>query len=176
MNAGTARVAAGCDTARMGALIYLASPLGFTAAGALWREQVLLPAVADAGFGALDPWADSPATAALGAACALPFGEQRLAALRVANTAVAAANVAMLERCDGVLAMLDGTEPDSGTAAEVGFAFARRVPVAAVRTDLRPGGDNEATPVNLQLAAFCSAGVHATVPAALAALAQALRR
>ncbi len=60
----------------------------------------------------------------------------------------------MLEHADGVLAWLDGVDLDSGTAAEVGFAAARGIPVVGVRTDARMAGDNLAAAVNLQVLAF----------------------
>jgi nucleoside 2-deoxyribosyltransferase len=50
--------------------------------------------------------------------------------------------------------VLDGVDVDSGTAAEVGYAVALGKPVVGLREDLRPGGENAATPVNLQVAHF----------------------
>ena len=40
-----------------------------------------------------------------------------------------------------VVAILDGADPDSGTAFECGLAYALRIPIVAVRTDFRAGGD-----------------------------------
>jgi nucleoside 2-deoxyribosyltransferase len=56
-----------------------------------------------------------------------------------------------------VLALLDGADVDSGTAAEIGFAAALGIPIVGVRLDFRPSGDNEATVVNLQVAHFIEA-------------------
>jgi nucleoside 2-deoxyribosyltransferase len=56
-----------------------------------------------------------------------------------------------------VLAVLDGSDVDSGTAAEVGFAAALALPVVGLRTDVRVAGDNEATTVNLQIERFIRA-------------------
>lgn len=36
-----------------------------------------------------------------------------------------------------MLAILDGQDVDSGTAAEIGYAFARRKPIVGYRGDLR---------------------------------------
>jgi len=44
-----------------------------------------------------------------------------------------------IDTADVVVAILDGADADSGTAFEVGYAYARRVPVVAVRTDYRAG-------------------------------------
>ena len=103
----------------------------------------------------LDPW---DATAGEWFAQAQAIGEpDRTARLVEVNARVGRRNAEFLDRCDGVLAVLDGADVDSGTAAEIGYAMARGKPVVGLRTDLRPGGDNQATPVNLQVAYFIDA-------------------
>jgi len=52
--------------------------------------------------------------------------------------------VAHLERAEVVVAVLDGADADSGTCWEVGYAYARGVPVVGLRTDWRPGEDGGA--------------------------------
>jgi nucleoside 2-deoxyribosyltransferase len=47
-----------------------------------------------------------------------------------------AADVGGIDRADGVVAIMDGPDPDSGTAWEVGYAF-RKKPIVLVRTDFR---------------------------------------
>lgn len=50
-------------------------------------------------------------------------------------------NLEHINGCDVMIAKLDafrGLEPDSGTAWEVGYAFARGIPVYAYRQDTRP--------------------------------------
>jgi nucleoside 2-deoxyribosyltransferase len=42
-----------------------------------------------------------------------------------------------LEQADAVVAILDGPDADSGTAFEVGYAFARGKPVIGLKTDMR---------------------------------------
>lgn len=42
---------------------------------------------------------------------------------------------------DAVVAVLDGADPDSGTSFECGLAFALGIPIVAVRSDFRAGGD-----------------------------------
>ena len=51
-----------------------------------------------------------------------------------------------------LVAVLDGSDADSGTAFEVGFAAARGVPVVGVRTDYRAGQDRG---TNLMLSRAC---------------------
>ncbi len=61
-----------------------------------------------------------------------------------------------IDRCDAVVAVLDGSDADSGTAWECGFAYAQSRPVVAVRTDFRGGEDSG---LNLMLRRSASAVV-----------------
>jgi len=54
-----------------------------------------------------------------------------------------------LDRADFVVAVIDGADADSGTAWEMGYAYAHNKPVIAVRTDFRRVGTHEK--VNLML-------------------------
>jgi nucleoside 2-deoxyribosyltransferase/predicted secreted protein len=58
-------------------------------------------------------------------------------------------NKAVLDESDFVVAIIDGADADSGTAWEMGYAFARGKPVIALRTDFRRVGHHEH--VNLML-------------------------
>lgn len=58
---------------------------------------------------------------------------------------------------EGVLAVLDGSDVDSGTASEIGYAAALNKIVVGLRTDFRMAGDNPDTPVNLQVLHFITA-------------------
>ena len=58
-----------------------------------------------------------------------------------------------LDRCDVVLAVLDGPDADSGTSFEVGFARGRGKKVIGIRTDFRGGEDQG---LNLMLSNACS--------------------
>ena len=46
-----------------------------------------------------------------------------------------------IDRADAVVAVLDGSDADSGTAWECGYAHARGKPIVAIRTDFRGGED-----------------------------------
>ena len=48
-----------------------------------------------------------------------------------------ATDVGGIDWADGLVAIMDGPDPDSGTAWEVGYAFGTRKPVVLVRTDVR---------------------------------------
>jgi nucleoside 2-deoxyribosyltransferase len=141
--------------------IYVASPLGFTDAGRTYNDTVLLPAVRDAGFDPLDPWdVDSDVRAVFQLDRNDPAREQRLGEI---NRLVGQRNAEMIRTADGMLAILDGSDVDSGTAAEIGYAAALRRPVVGLRSDLRVSGDNEATLVNLQVEWFIrESGGHLT--------------
>ena len=59
------------------------------------------------------------------------------------------ANIQALEAADLVIAVIDGADADSGTAYEVGYAYAKGKRIISIRTDFRCVGANEA--VNLML-------------------------
>jgi nucleoside 2-deoxyribosyltransferase len=58
-----------------------------------------------------------------------------------------------LENCDLVVAVLDGPDVDSGTAFEVGYAYARGIPIVGIRTDFRKSQDRG---LNLMLSQCCT--------------------
>ena len=132
--------------------VYVASPLGFTEAGRIYNRDVLIPALQAAGFTAVDPW-DVPGNPVV-AAQAIDNPEDRLAALAMANEAIGRRNADLIDRARVVLAVVDGADVDSGTAAEIGYAAARGIPVIGLHTDLRATGDNEAAAINLQVEYF----------------------
>jgi nucleoside 2-deoxyribosyltransferase len=132
--------------------IYVASPLGFTEAGRLYSEQVVLPALRAAALEPLDPWA---VEAEIADVFALDRHDpHRATRLHETNRLVGRRNAELIRSAAGMLAILDGDDVDSGTAAEIGYAAALRCPVVGLRTDLRVTGDNEATLVNLQVEWF----------------------
>jgi len=150
--------------------VYVASPLGFSEPGRHYLTGVLHPRLLAVGWSILDPWEDP--TGGVAETFALPPGPARLEALVRMSRAIGARNRALLAAADAVLAILDGPDADSGTAAEVGWAAARRIPVVGWRSDFRRA-DHEAAPVNLQVEDFVlvSGGrMVATLDEALAAL------
>jgi len=75
-------------------------------------------------------------------------------------------HLAALGRAPCVIAICDGTDTDSGTAWEIGYAAAKGIPVVALSTDRR--GPWAGRRANLMIRE--SAGVVGTVEEALAAL------
>lgn len=53
-----------------------------------------------------------------------------------------------LEGCDCVVALLDGTQVDDGTSWEIGYAYAKGMPIYGLRTDTRRVGDSKYSKVN----------------------------
>ena len=65
--------------------------------------------------------------------------------------AIFAMDVAAIDWADMVVACMDGADPDSGTAFECGYAYAKGKPIVCYRTDFRLSGDTEGAPYNLML-------------------------
>ena len=89
-----------------------------------------------------------------------------------------ATDVGGIDWADGIVAIVDGPDPDSGTSWEVGYAF-RKKPIVLVRTDFRAfagrSGDyspmlTEAATIRLDLPKSTPAEVAATIIAALGRL------
>jgi hypothetical protein len=55
----------------------------------------------------------------------LPFGPERRDAWRMLNPKIGRKNQLAIDECNAIFAVLDGTDVDSGTAAEIGYGFAR---------------------------------------------------
>jgi nucleoside 2-deoxyribosyltransferase len=133
--------------------IYLAGPLGFSEVGRSYQNAALIPELVRQGHDILDPWTLTEPRA-IAAVAAMPYGPERREAWCKLNAEIAANNRAAIDRCDAVFAILDGVDVDSGTAAEIGYAFARGKPILGYRGDLRLSADNEGATVNLQVEYF----------------------
>lgn len=46
-------------------------------------------------------------------------------------------DVGSIDWADGLVAIMDGPDPDSGTSWEVGYTYATKKPIVLVRTDFR---------------------------------------
>ncbi len=66
-------------------------------------------------------------------------------------------DVTAIDWADMVVACMDGPDPDSGTAWECGYAYAKGKPVVCYRTDFRITGDTEGAPYNLMLSESATA-------------------
>ena len=71
-----------------------------------------------------------------------------------------------IRQAEVVLAIIDGADPDSGTAFECGYAHALGTPILTGRTDFRRGGDDPGASVNLMLSQSASSFVVSAEPPA----------
>ena len=110
---------------------YIASPLGFSEPGRHYYSEVYLPALASV-VEPVDPWAHATDGEV---AAAHASGRAREMALEIGRR-----NSEAIRSCTLLVAQLDGQEPDSGTAAEVGYAAALGIRCFGLRTDLRQSG------------------------------------
>jgi nucleoside 2-deoxyribosyltransferase len=82
-------------------------------------------------------------------------------------------DLAGLDWADGVVAIMDGADPDSGTCWECGYAYARKKPVVLFRSDIRGSGDADDIPYNAMLIGSADAHIElhlGTVDEAAAAI------
>jgi nucleoside 2-deoxyribosyltransferase len=116
--------------------LYVAGPL-FTQAERAWNER-LAAALREAGHAVFLPQTEVKAIASLDA------------------DTIFQVDVDGVRTADAVVAILDGADPDSGTCFECGLAFALGIPIVALRTDFRAGGDalpgQKLATINLMLA------------------------
>jgi nucleoside 2-deoxyribosyltransferase len=132
--------------------VYMASPLGFSEAGRLLLDRFKALFVQH-GLVMLDPWS-LPDQRRIDAILAMPYGVDRRDAWAAMNPTIAAMNAQAIRMADGLLAVLDGVDVDSGTASEIGFAFGRGIPMLGYRGDFRLSADNEGSAINLQVEYF----------------------
>jgi len=87
-----------------------------------------------------------------------------------------ATDVGGIDWADGLVAVMDGPDPDSGTSWEVGYAFGVRKPIVLVRTDIRAmaGSSGDYNPMLTQAATTRIDLPAATTDAVIAAMLDAL--
>lgn len=134
--------------------LYLAGPLGFSEAGRAFHKEQVIPRLQKLGHKLLDPWEDQGQVASI---LTLPFGIERRDAWRKLNHEIGRKNQVLIDDCDAIFAIFDGTDVDSGTSAEIGYGFARGKPIIGYRGDFRLSADNEGGVINLQVEYFIRA-------------------
>lgn len=134
-------------------IAYLAGPLGFSEAGRSFHNTVLIPLVTEIGFEVRDPWVLTPAEL-INSVLTLPYGQKKKETWSSINSVIGRNNALALEESDIIIAVLDGVDVDSGTAAEIGYGSALRKTVIGYRGDVRLSADNEGSIVNLQVEYF----------------------
>lgn len=133
--------------------VYLASPLGFSAENDHYRERIKVR-LSQLGCAVFDPWEQEEAARRIEEAMSLPDTSERAEAIREAAAFTGAVNADGLRDADAILAVLDGTEPDSGTVSEIGYGAGIGKKCYGLRTDFRDSGDLPGIPLNLQVLYF----------------------
>lgn len=135
--------------------VYVASPLGFAVSTQVFMEELIArlePIVA-----VENPWDDVRFEGEFAEIATLKSYPERVNRLQAINHEIGKTNAERIDKSDAVLAILDGVDVDSGTAAEIGYAFAKGKKVYGLRTDFRLAGDNLGATVNLQVQYFIEA-------------------
>ncbi len=135
--------------------VYLASPLGFADSTRAYMNDIV--ARLDVHVDVLNPWDDQRFAQDFADLATENDWSTRTRRLHEINTELGRSNAESIDRADGVFGILDGVDVDSGTAAELGYAFAKGKLVAGIRTDFRLAGDNDGSVVNLQVQYFIEA-------------------
>ncbi len=133
--------------------IYCASPLGFSEAGRFFLYRELIPLIEAEGFQVIDPWVLTPQRE-IETSLALPPGEKRKEVLTALNLRIGRINEEGIRCSKALFALLDGSDVDSGTSSEIGFAASLDKPILGYRSDFRQAGDNDASLVNIQVEYF----------------------
>jgi nucleoside 2-deoxyribosyltransferase len=153
--------------------VYLASPLGFAPSTKGFLEE-LKTELRIHGHTVFDPWDEGAKLFNEYNAKTRKMSQaEKAGELKLLNHRIGEANRRAIEEVDAVVAVLDGPDVDSGTASEVGYAFARGKLLVGYRGDIRLTGENQATLVNLQVQYWIEesgGGIVRTVPDILKAL------
>ena len=133
--------------------IYIASPFGFSEAGRFFLYEKMIPLLHECNLSSIDPWKLTPEGLIKEANGVINRVEREQSCYKL-NRIIAENNKRGIDESDGMLAVLDGTDVDSGTAAEIGYAAAINKKICGYRSDFRKSGDNEGSVVNLQVEYF----------------------
>lgn len=132
--------------------LYIASPLGFSELGRLGYSS-LLETIRKSGYTIIDPW-KLTSEKLVHQVLRMPYGPKKKREWEKLNRIIGKNNAQGIRRAQGIVAVLDGSDVDSGTASEIGFATALGKPVLGYRGDFRLSADNEGSLVNLQVEYF----------------------
>jgi len=133
--------------------LYLASPFGFSEAGKYFMYDKLVPAIESQGFQVLDPWKLTDEKY-IQKVLSMPEGRKKIQALEEMNFKIGQNNEKAILESSGIVAVLDGSDLDSGVAGEIGFGAAKGRKTLGYRNDFRLTGENLGSKVNLQIAYF----------------------
>ena len=133
--------------------IYVASPYGFTESCRYFYCEKIIPLLRNVGFEVIDPWTLTPKED-IKRIENMEYGISKKQAWEKQNFIIAENNRKGMDVSDCMLAILDGTDVDSGTASEIGYMYARGKKILGYRGDFRLCSDNEGGIINLQVEYF----------------------
>lgn len=136
----------------MGLTIYVASPLGFSPETLQYLSRVVAT-LEQCGLSVSNPW-DTDYSDRITRYASYDSVQMQTRAFNRLASCIGYNNCCEIDNSNLVLAILDGTEPDSGTVAELGYAVGCGKKVFGLRTDVRNCGDFPGVPVNLQVVYF----------------------
>jgi nucleoside 2-deoxyribosyltransferase len=147
--------------------IYLASPLGFAESTRAFMGE--LAAQLREVVEVVNPWDDKRFAADIEHAPETIDPAERRALYARINHGLGDKNAERIRSRDGKVAVLDGIDVDSGTAAEIGYGYGLGKRIYGLRTDFRLTGENEVSVVNVQVRYFIdhSGGTLVTSPTEL---------
>src|SRR6266853_1901923 len=96
--------------------LYIAGPWGFSEASRYFYYRKLIPKLKRLGYQILDPWRLTDRRK-VERASKMRFGPKKRNMWRSLNREIGRNNLLAIDRCDGIFAILDGTDVDSGTAS-----------------------------------------------------------
>ena len=132
-------------------VIYLASPYGFSPATVGFLNE-LKQKLRRGGHVVNDPWElGEPLIRSMTEVARVTEDSRRRERLHQVSQQIGEVNQKALDASEVVVAMLDGSDVDSGTASEVGYAAAAGKRILGFRGDFRRSGENEGVLVNLQV-------------------------
>lgn len=132
--------------------IYVASPLGFSPETLQYLSRIVAT-LETCGFNVSNPW-DTDYTEKIARYASYDSASMQVKAFNRLASCIGYNNCCEIDNADMVLAILDGTEPDSGTVVELGYAVGCNKKVFGLRTDVRNCGDFPGLPINLQVTYF----------------------
>lgn len=127
--------------------IYLASPYGFSECGRYYLKFLKSKLIQNS-IELIDPWTN--------------ILEKRTEDIQheINNLTkeqiieIGKRNIESIKNADIVIAVLDGTDVDSGVAAEIGYAYGLNKKILGYRGDFRLASDNKYSKINLQVETF----------------------
>jgi nucleoside 2-deoxyribosyltransferase len=132
--------------------IYLASPYGFTDSGLYFMNEVMIPMLKKENFEVLNPWGMLPEfKKELAAAFSIKDPTDMQNKIEEILSSVAGKDLKLVDECDFLLAVLDGSDVDSGVALEIGYAYVKGKKMIGYRSDTRQSGDMPPLKVNVMI-------------------------